>query len=391
MNVDRATYERYQGCEDPEMGPRLRELVTLNAASRNSNSFARIGLAATTCPFLDAGLCGVQNRLGESYLSITCSKYPRVWNMVDDTLQRSLDLSCPEAARLLLLDPEPISFDEQEGPPRDARLGEFAVLTTAGEASAKPYAHFRTVRAFAIEVLQYRADPLWKRLAILGSFCDQLEQLQQAGQNAQVPAAIEWFRGALRGNTLDAAIRQHSPKPVLQLGIMLELIVKRITGEYVAPRFLACYQEFKDGIKWGPESSMEEIGARYAAAFAEFFAPFLAAHGHMLEHYLVSYVHRTLFPLGPQKGLGEPHIDHNAETIREHFLLMMVYYGVIQTIAIGVAAFHQEKFDPGHMIRAVQSVAKAFEHNVSFSAQALRILGEKGVRNCISMAILLRN
>jgi lysine-N-methylase len=391
VNIDKETYELYQRCDDAEMGPRLRELVTINPASQSGNSYARIGLDGASCPFLERGLCGVQNRLGESFLSITCAKYPRVWNVVDDVLQRSLDLACPEAARLMLLDPGPMAFDQAESSQPDLQPGELCELTTRDATSCKPYAYFREIRAFLLELLQYRAYPIWKRLVILASFCDQLEQLAEAGQNAQVPASIQWFRQAVAGNQLDSAIQQHSAKPVLQLGTVLELIVARITVEYVAPRFLECYQEFKDGIEWTAQSSMEEIGQRYAAAHAREFAPFLERHGHMLEHYLVNYVHRTLFPLGPQKGIGDPHIDHKVETIREHCLLMLVYYGVIQTVLIGQAAFHRTEFGPAHAIRAVQSVAKAFEHNLSFAERALKILDAKGIRNSLSMAILLRN
>ena len=373
------------------MGPRLRELVTLSAASTGSNSYARIGLAGASCPFLEEGLCGIQNKLGEGYLSIICSRFPRVLNEVDDVLQRSLDLSCPEAARLMLLDPDPMQFDESEGTPHDSRLGELSELTTADESSRKPYPYFREIRAFTIELLQYRDYPLWKRTVILGSFCDQLEQLAASGQNAQVPAAIHWFRAAIRSDSLDQAIHQHSLKPVLQLGILLELIVARISGEFVSPRFLACYQEFKDGIEWGAEASMEEIGHRYAAAYRQHLAPFLASHGHMLEHYLVNYVHRTLFPLGGQKGAGEPRLDKGAETVREQCLLMLVYFGVIQTVLTGLAGFHRAELSPSHAIRLIQSVAKAFEHNLSFAEKALKILANKGIRNCVSMAILLRN
>jgi lysine-N-methylase len=391
VNIDKGTYDTYQTCQDPEMGPRLRELVTLNPASTGSNSYARIGLAGASCPFLDERLCGIQKSLGESYLSIVCSRFPRVLNVVDDTLQRSLDLSCPEAARLMLLDPAAMQFDEMEGSPQDSRWGELSVLTTADESSRKPYPYFRAIRAFLIELLQYRAYPLWKRIVILGSFCDQIEQLSAAGQNAQVPAAIQWFREAIRSNSLDQAIHQHSLTPVLQLGILLELIVARITGEFVSPRFFACYQEFKDGIEWGAESSMEEIGNRYAAAYAGHLRPFLDRHGHILEHYLVSYVHRTLFPLGAQKSTADPRVDKGAETVRDRCLLMLVYYGVVQAVLTGMAGFHRKELDPAHVIRLIQAVSKAFEHNLSFPERALQILAGKGVRNCVSMAILLRN
>jgi lysine-N-methylase len=105
----------------------------------------------------------------------------------------------------------------------------------------------------------------------------------------------------------------------------------------------------------------------------------------------VSYVHRTLFPLRPQQGNRDPGVHRTADSIRDQFLLMLVYYGVIQTILIGLAGSHRAEFTPGDAIRVIQSVSKGFEHNVSFPESALKILAEKGVRNCVSMAILIRN
>jgi lysine-N-methylase len=389
VNVDRATYETYQRCEDPLLGPRLREVVTIQPAAASDERYARIGFSGTTCPFLTGGLCGIQNTLGESYLSTVCARFPRTVNTVDDVFQRSLDLSCPEAARLLLLDPNPMAFDEEAGPPGDSRIGEPSMLTTLDDASPKPYRYFQEIRAFAIDVLQYRAYPLWQRLVVLASFCDRLEQLAAAGRNRQVPGTIQWFREAMLSNSLNAG-QQPELNPVVQLAVVLELIVARITGEYVSPRFLECYREFKEGIEWTAESSMEEIGARYAAAYRRDLEPFVAQHGHMLEHYLVSYVHNTLFPLGAQKTNRDPSLHPGPQTVREHCLTMFVHYGVIQTVLTGVAAFRRPDFGTADVIRVIQSVTKVFEHNLAFPQEALKILEQKGARNCVSLALLLR-
>ena len=88
---------------------------------------------------------------------------------------------------------------------------------------------------------------------------------------------------------------------------------------------------------------------------AQYYEPFMSRHEYMLEHYLVSYVHRTLFPLGPQESTRDLSIHHIANTIRDQCLLMMVHYAIIQTLLIGVAAFYKEQFgtpacDPGDSI-----------------------------------------
>ncbi|HTW66401.1 MAG TPA: flagellin lysine-N-methylase [Bryobacteraceae bacterium] len=391
VNVDKQTYEAYQRCNDPELGPRLHELVTINTENPSSDSYARIALSGPDCPFLAEGWCAIQKKLGEEYLSIMCSQYPRVMNVVDDVLQRSLDLSCPEAARVMLLDPNPMQFDEEEGPSRDSRRGHLSILRTADVKSAKPYRHFREIRTFVIWLLQYRAYPLWNRLVILGSLCDQLQENVSKRQQEQTLEVLEAYRDGVERNLFADALKTHRPHPAKQLELVLELILGRISSDFTAPRLLSCYQKFMQSMEWTVDSSMDDIGRRYIAAHAQYYEPFLKAHGHMLEHYLVSYVHRTLFPLGPQESTRGPSMHHISHTIRDQYLVMMAHYGIIQMLLVGMAAFHKEEFGAGEAIQVIQSFTKAFEHSPSFPERALKILAEKGVSNCAMLAILLLN
>ena len=377
VNVDKPTYEAYQRCQDPQLGPRLHELVSINTEKTSDDNFARINLTGPGCPFLSEGWCSIQKKLGEEYLPIMCSAYPRVMNIVDDVLQRSLDLSCPEAARIVLLDPNPMEFDEEEGPPRDPRLAHLSVLRTTNGISDKPYRHFREIRGFVIWLLQYRAYPLWKRLVILGSLCDQLQETAAAGRSDETPEVLLAYRGAIQQDLFDEAANTHVPQPAKQLELVLELIVGRISSDFTAPPLLACYQKFMQAMEWTVESSMDDIGRRYAAAHAQYFEPFLSRHGHMLEHYLVSYVHRTLFPLGPQESTRGLSIHHIANTIRDQYLLMMAHYAIIQTLLIGMAAWHKDEFGTKEAILVIQSYTKAFEHSPSFPERSLKILAEK--------------
>jgi lysine-N-methylase len=365
--------------------------VTINTDSSSADNYARISLNGPACPFLAEGWCSIQKKLGEEYLSVMCSMYPRVINVVDDVLQRSLDLSCPEAARIVLLDPQPMEFDEDEGPARDPRLGNLSVLNTSNGNPDKPYQYFREIRSLVIWLLQYRAYSLWKRLAILGSLCDQLQKMTETGQHPQTVEVLEAYRDGVQRGLFEEALNGHRPQPVKQLELVLELIVGRISSDFTAPRLLSCYQKFMDSMAWTADLSMDDLGKRYAAAHSQYYEPFLSGHQHMLEHYLVNYVHRTLFPLGPQESMRGPSVHHIARTIREQCLLMMAYFGIIQTLLIGMAAFHKEQFGTGEAIQVIQSFTKAFEHSPSFPERALKILADKGVTSCTMLAILLLN
>jgi lysine-N-methylase len=391
VNVDKPTFEAWRRCDDSALGPRLRDLVTINTARTSDDNYSRITLVEAGCPFLAEGLCAIQVKLGEEYLPYACAMYPRVTNAVDDVLHRSLDLSCPEAARIVLLDPGPMEFEETESSPDKRHPQHLTTLRTQDGDSNNPYRYFREIRGFIIALLQYRAYPLWKRLVILALFCDRLHDLAEAGQASQTIALLKEYQDAIQRDLFEQALNNLQTKPGAHLEMVLEMIVDRIGSDATSPRFLACYREFMRGIEWTPESGMDDIGRRYAAASARHYEPFMRQHDYMLEHWLVSYVHRTLFPLGAQETDREPGGQHIPDSIRDQCLLMMIHYAVIQTVLIGVAGLHNSEFGPDHVIRVVQSASRAFGHSLTFPGRALRILADKGVRTCASLAMFLRN
>ena len=388
VNVDKPAWDAYQRCNDPELAPRLREFVTINPERTSDDNHARLTLTASGCAFLSNGLCSIQSKLGEESLPYVCAVYPRVTTAVDDMLFRSLDLSCPEAARIVLLDPNPIEFVHEERELPGRLPSKLTRLSTSDEGSSKPYRHFDEIHDFVVWLLQYRAYPLWKRLAILGLFCDRLQQIVEAKQPEQAPPIIEEFRNVIGLGLLEQALNNLPVRRSAHLQLVLELIVARIGSDYTAPRFLECYREFMEGLEWTAESTMDEIGDRYSSAFAQFYEPFLLGHGYMLEHWLVSYVHRTLFPLRAQEAQQEGG-NHLPESIRDQCLLMTVHYAVIQTVLVGMARFHQAAFGPDHVVKVVQAAGRAFGHSLSFPPQALQFLAEKKLQSCASLAILV--
>jgi lysine-N-methylase len=245
-------------------------------------------------------------------------------------------------------------------------MGQLPVLRTADEAPGKPYRLFREARERVIWLLQNREYPIGKRLVKLGLFCDQLQGVGSAEVSDD-----------------------HCAEPTTQLEIVLELIVGRIGSDFTPPRFLACYQEFMQGMDWTAQSSMADLARRYIAIFSQYYKPFMSEHEYMLEHYLVSYVHRTLFPFGPQESNRELSPHHTANSIREQCLLLLIHYGIIQTMLVGMAGFHQARFGTGHVIQLIQSFSKTFEHSLPFPKRALAILAEHGVSTCGGFATLL--
>lgn len=151
VDVDEAAAARYRALTGP-LGDRLRQVL------RDTPWGVQMAAENGRCPMWRAdGLCRIQAELGEAALCRVCREFPRLRHDYGDFLELGLELSCPEAARLILTAPAAAAVrftlpggEAPEYDPADmavlkqsrARaLGEFdpaAVLETAGAMAQAP-------------------------------------------------------------------------------------------------------------------------------------------------------------------------------------------------------------------------------------------------------------
>ena len=363
--VDSATWEKYQSPIDFRIaGKPLSSLVEINPASSSSIDYAKMRLEGTGCPALSEGLCSIQGALGESYIPDLCSTYPRVLNLTGPVVERSLHLSCPAAARLVLSDPEAMVLIErmEEAPPH--RPGSLSVVAGAEDE------RLNQVRTLMIEVIGERSHPLWQRIVSLELA---VEEIAGADTTSAV-RIMEDHVNRLRQGLFQDIFASRQTAPAFQLETVLELIVGRLRADYTSPRFLECYGEFMRGLAWTNESTMEELAERYQQASEDYFQPFVHRHEHVFENFLVGYVFRTLFPYRRKLPNQTLAIDPGRESMKNAFLLLTAHYAIIRTVLIGMAALHKDNLDIGHAIKLVQSYSKAFLHSSSFETAAIEFL-----------------
>lgn len=97
--LDEETVKKYLQVPG-ELGDRLRSAI------RTEDGESILCFDNGRCPFWRAdGLCQVQSELGESMLCSTCREYPRIAHDYGDFKELELELSCPEAARIILSSP----------------------------------------------------------------------------------------------------------------------------------------------------------------------------------------------------------------------------------------------------------------------------------------------
>ena len=343
--------------------------MTLHPASTSSSDFAKIQLDGIRCPAFRDGLCSVQQSFGEPYIPDMCSTFPRVLNLVDGVLERSLNLSCPEAARLVLTPPGAMTFQNVAGEQAAHRTGSHSVISTAH------YEGLNEIRALVIELLLERSRPLWKRLAALGYALEGLAT--QASGVASFRKFLDGFRQGDFDDIPESTFEDHE----LQLEVVMELIVSRISSEYTSPRFLQCYGEFIRGLDWTMESTMQDVIGNYRAAFLKFWSPFVSRHEHALENYLVNYAFRTLFPFGRKDPDQKLAITVERVSIWNEYTLLVTHYAMIRTLLIGMSGLFGEALGVDHLVRLIQSYTKTFQHSDAFALKAIQLLRDKGIKD----------
>jgi lysine-N-methylase len=105
MQLDAATLAKYR-----EQAPELLDAVVLQDVPEGSvlpASIMRRDSTTDKCVKLESGWCGIHRARGSDFLGDACHFYPRVLRRFDDRVTMTGALSCPEIARLMLLEDIP--------------------------------------------------------------------------------------------------------------------------------------------------------------------------------------------------------------------------------------------------------------------------------------------
>lgn len=392
VNIDKATFDNYQQCQDKQLKPMFQKYIIPQNQCNNPSDIAYAQMEMDQncrCPFFaEDGLCNIQRTLGEEALSITCDTYPRNYNHIDSILERSLSVSCPSAAELILLNEMPMQFDRIETP-IPVRNHKTPFLNTAINESNKPYRYFQEIRSFIISVLQNRNYPLWERLVMLSLFCSQLDQVSEAHYDEDIPYLIQTFTSKIESGEFREPMHHAESQSEVQLQIMSILINHRLQGSFVNERFLTSVQTFREGIGAlddTAEVSQDMFHLQYDEAYTKYYQPFMEKHEYILENYLVNYVFKNLFPFRAQKDTL-----FEQQSVYSEYVLMVLHYSIIKTLLIGHAGYYQKDFSIEHVTKLIQTFGKAVEHNLPFLQQAVQFIETCNMNNTSGMMVLIKN
>ncbi len=383
---DEATCRKYEGLEEGPLKALIQIKVVaepLEADGRAGKQFAKLRMEGDGfCPFLSAEkLCAIQGELGADYLSVTCATYPRIAHRIDGLAEQALSLSCPEAARLVLLTPELLSLGAER-----KYTFQWEDLEPGATGSVQLIGYFWPIRAFVLALLSDRAYALWQRVFLLGVFTRRLEALARGELGSGFSVLMREFTQAVDSGLLRESMEAMPADLGLQLDLVMRLAGLRLPRTQVIPRFIELLEVFTKGIGNGPGATMETLIVRYREAYERYYEPFFAKRPHILENLLLNTVFRTLFPFAHRPGETE-----TAPEMAREFALLATQFALIKGLLIGVAGYYGEAFAEEHVVWAVQATSKHFEHHPRFLGETHALLLASGLDNMRGLTMLVRN
>ncbi len=123
------------------------------------------------CAFLNTdNLCDMYNHLGEQSLCMTCTNYPRHIEEFENIREITLAISCPEAARIILGQTEPVTFKEEEIEGEEEAFEDFDPFF---------FSYLEDGRNIALKILQNREWDISVRYALIKSFAEEMQEIIQ--------------------------------------------------------------------------------------------------------------------------------------------------------------------------------------------------------------------
>lgn len=354
--IDEATYKKYKKVKDPVMKKRLDKELVAKKGPVSSEHVAKIKLKNNRCAFLSSeGLCDLYTHLGEQYLSQTCQLYPRTFNQVNDTLECSLALSCPEVARRILLNPEGITFKEEE---RAEKQVVISARLTVNPQKPKGYQDYLLeIRQFLIERLQKREDPFQLRFLKLEAYMRELDHLVRTGALKKIPSFIQERVFNERQNKTIVSEASYDEGAY---ALLLDALKSMRNGKkWPSPSYEAFYEEMLQGLD--KEGGFNK--QRFEEGCQIYEETFLSSYSYILENYFVNYIYERAVPL-------------DGETLLQSLAYLKAYKQLIELHLIGLV-LHHESLTKEKVVNFLQAFTKVFDHNELYRKQLIKAIENK--------------
>lgn len=371
ITIDKNTYMKYKKLQNSEFKNKLINNIGRNRQSKCEFDYAKIKLIDNKCPMLSQeGLCEVYINTGEENMCHTCKTYPRSYNLVDDTIESSLSISCIEVARNVLLRQNPIEFNLD--------MKELDIKRTTKKISTENVRtlkekYFNEIRMFSIGLIQNRKFSIEERLAILGLFVNNISNIKED----LVINTIEQYNHNIQSGAFDNLLNDINTNNIIdaQLEFSINIYKIIISKNIKDQRFMNNFIDIVNKLQL-VSSNPDLIKERFINSLNDYYNPFMKKYEYIYENYLVNYMFKNLFPISNM-------------SLMDTYVNLVVHFSIIKMNLVGLCGHYKEEMDDEKVLHFIQSFAKVVEHDSFIVDKLHKYLSENEMNTFAHMVILM--
>lgn len=365
IDIDKITFRQYYKVKDQEMKKMFQKNVHNNEYCQAPDvDYGKVKLKKDKrCPFLDeCNYCIIQSKLGEEYLSNVCTSFPRILNKIDGYYEMSLDVSCPEAARILLLKEEGIEFEENE-----ETLGKHIISseidTKSKEFKNLPIKYFKEIRDLSIKIIKNRNFDLNRRLYILGEFINELEEELKYNYENVLKFIKEYDI-----NSVKDPYEKDDFSYLLQVDFFKKTMkYLNILNEVDSLSFKDYTKEVMDGFNF-EDDNISKYANVYIEAFEEYSKEYMIENSFIFENYLVNFIYNYMFPFSEN------------QSVFDGYIMLLMRYSFIRFYLVGKYIVNKNE-SKEEIVRFIQVFSKSIGHHRNYLVNLLKYIKEKEFNN----------
>lgn len=365
ITIDQKTFKKYKKESNLNIKKELQKNIKRNrSADVNEFNYGQFKMDDNNaCTMLTKdGLCSIQNILGAEALCHTCTVYPREIATINNIFEKTLTLSCPEAARIILNRPEGLDFIEEEGIEHIPSLTNFTQSIEENEL-------FWKVRIFMIDTLQNRKHSLETRLLIIAMFLQKYIELKSL--NAQtIEPLIQKYNTYLKMDDLQSLFKNIHIQYDKQLQFSLSILNYKSSK-----KFNDLTTVIKNNLKLNDSNFLNESIEEFKLALNKNYIPFISKYAFILENYLVNAVFEKI---------KHPAVQH----IIDQFTSICVDYTMLRLFISGYLSKPDTYAED--TIYIIQKYNKSLSHNSSYKSIISNILQQNHASILSQITMMIR-
>lgn len=370
IHIDKKSFLRYRAVKG-EFGKRLNSCISKNRKTQTNLYYAEMKLEERKCQLLNReNLCDIYINLGEDYLCNTCKIYPRLIRKFGDVCEKSLSLSCPEVARILMKKNKLISFDME-----DVDLNELERQYAIDvEYNKNLYELLWEGRSLSIEVAQFREIQIWKRIVFIKTIEEKLQNLINENNYTMIDNTIEYLRNNLITTevikTLDNIDKVNKIKAVL----IYMILQRRADLGKTNDKFWNILDDFNALFEDQNEETISQKLDLKESEFNEYFTEY----EYILENYIVYNLYNYYM-------LAIRTMDINKEIV-----MLIIKYATIKILLLAKWSNNGESLSKEDIIDVLYSFSRVMEHNEGFINDLYLDMKKDGYDTLGYLTILVR-